>query len=112
VDDLYWNREFALVQTDGDEDLVLELLELFVQSSVEVGYEQLMQYMRGGDVEGVVSVVHGIKGAAASLGLETISELCKEIELAGREGVIAEGASFNRLGVLLEQVKSLINRAA
>lgn len=112
VDDLRWNKEFALDQTDGDEELLLELLDLFIESSVESGYPELLGHLRSGDTRGVVSSAHGIKGAAASLGLEAIREQAKEIEISAREGTNVDEEKIGRLGVLLKKVRGLRNRAA
>ena len=87
MSDLLWNREFALEQTAGDEELLEELLLLFKDSSSE-DFEQLVRAADSGDIQGVVSAAHSIKGAAASLGIEGVRALALEMETAAREGSV------------------------
>lgn len=84
---LLWNRDFALEQTAGDEELLEELLTLFKDSSVQ-DFESLSQAAASGNVEGVVAAAHSIKGAAASLGFEGIRVLAMEMETAARGGSV------------------------
>ena len=67
--DLLWNKEFALEQTAGDEELLAELLVLFKDSSAS-DFALLQQAVAAQDTEGVVRAAHSLKGASASLGIE------------------------------------------
>lgn len=87
MSDLLWNREFALEQTAGDEELLEELLLLFKDSSSQ-DFEQLCRAADSGDAQGIVSAAHSIKGAAASLGIEGVRALALEMETAAREGSV------------------------
>lgn len=84
---LLWNREFALEQTAGDEELLEELLDLFKDSAAQ-DFEQLCRAADAGDAPGVVAAAHSIKGAAASLGIEGVRLLALEMETAAREGSV------------------------
>ncbi len=84
---LLWNREFALEQTAGDEELLEELLDLFKDSSAQ-DFEQLCRAADSGDARGIVAAAHSIKGAAASLGIEGVRLLALEMETAAREGSV------------------------
>ena len=84
---LLWNREFALEQTAGDEELLEELLLLF-KDSFSQDFEQLCRAADTGDAQGIVSAAHSIKGAAASLGIEGVQLLALEMETAAREGSV------------------------
>jgi len=107
MSDLQWNREFALEQTAGDEELLAELLSLFNDSSGG-DYEKLCQAAETGDAAGVVAAAHSLKGASASLGLEGIRVLALEIETAAREGSVACALEKKaELAELLNAVKEL-----
>ncbi|MDH4318434.1 MAG: Hpt domain-containing protein [Desulfobulbaceae bacterium] len=111
MDELRWNKEFALDQADGDEELLHELIDLFIESSVKAGYPELLRHLRAGNARGIVSSAHGIKGAAASLGFESIREQAKEIESIAREGKTVDEEKIGRLGILLKMVRDLRSRA-
>jgi len=88
MSDLLWNRDFALEQTAGDEELLDELLVLFKDSSAD-DLRKLGLAAESGDVDGVVAAAHSLKGASASLGIEGIRLLAMEMETAAREGSVA-----------------------
>ncbi len=105
--ELLWNREFALEQTAGDEELLEELLTLFRDSSAE-DYASLCAAADAGDADGVVAAAHSIKGAAASLGIEGVRQLALEMESKAREGdVSCAQTGKEQLGKLLEACKNL-----
>jgi len=107
MSELLWNREFALEQTAGDEELLEELLMLFRDSSAE-DYARLCQAAESGDADGVVAAAHSIKGAAASLGIEGVRQLALEMETQAREGNVACALDKKeQLGSLLEACKEL-----
>ena len=87
MSDLLWNRDFALEQTAGDEELLDELLALFKDSSAD-DFKKLCQAAESGDADGVVAAAHSLKGASASLGIEGIRLLAMEMETAAREGSV------------------------
>ena len=105
--DLQWNRDFALEQTAGDEDLLAELLTLFRGSSAQ-DLGQLRQAVASDDAAGVATSAHSLKGAAASLGLEGIRQLAMAMENDGRNGstVVAKDklAAMAELLALLDTI--------
>lgn len=107
MSDLLWDRDFALEQTAGDEELLEELLTLFKDSSTD-DYKMLCQAAESGDAKGVVAAAHSLKGAAASLGLEAIRQLALEMESAAREGSVdCARMKKEEMGGLLSAVKAL-----
>ena len=105
--DLQWNKEFALEQTGGDEELLEELLTLFRDSSAS-DLKQLQTAVDGYDTAGVVSAAHSIKGASASLGIEAIRHIAMVIEADGRKDSLAAAQqNLAALAELLEQVNTL-----
>lgn len=105
--DLLWNKEFALEQTGGDQELLEELLTLFRESSAS-DLKQLQAAIAANNPAGVVSAAHSIKGASASLGIEAIRRIAMVVEADGRKDSL-EVARQNlaTLADLLEQVNLL-----
>ena len=100
--ELLWNREFALEQTAGDEELLEELLDLFRDSSAQ-DFARLCKAAESGDVDGVVAAAHSIKGAAASLGIEGVRQLALEMESRARQGEVDLAlAQKDTMGQLLQ----------
>lgn len=90
--DLNWDRSFALEQAGDEEEILKELLALFHDSSMS-DFAKIMAGIKAGDAGAVADAAHSIKGAAASLGLESIRQVCHGIEKAGRAGNIDLAAS-------------------
>ncbi len=105
--DLLWNKEFALEQTAGDEELLAELLVLFKDSSAS-DFAQLQQAVAAQDTEGVVQAAHSLKGASASLGIEGIRQVAMAMEADARAASLR--VATERLGEmeeLLAQMQAL-----
>ncbi|MBU0673366.1 MAG: Hpt domain-containing protein [Proteobacteria bacterium] len=106
MDELHWNREFALDQSGNDEEMLKELLELFHSSSGS-DLERIKAAVAASDPEGLMQAAHSMKGAAASLGIEGVRSLAEELEKTGRQGGIAATADVARLDALLALAVSL-----
>lgn len=106
---LQWNKEFALEQTAGDQELLDELLILFRDSSA-ADYQQLQEATTTKNTEGILTAAHSIKGAAASLGIEGVRIVAMEIEEYARESQATEliQGKVTGLGELLEQLNLLL----
>ncbi len=105
--ELQWDREYALEQTAGDAELLAELITLFVDSAA-ADLEALRQAVVDTNAPGVVRAAHSIKGAAATLGLETIRDLALAMEADGRADSVQYAAKhLVRLEGLLGQVTAL-----
>lgn len=85
MDDLKWDRAFALEQAADDEELLQELIEIFKESSTS-DLANLKQGISKGDTGMTMSSAHSIKGAAASLGLTGLRDLTASMEADCREG--------------------------
>ena len=105
--ELKWDRAFALEQACDDEDLLQELLGLFHESSAD-DLARIKEGALQGNAVGMGDASHSIKGAAASLGIESIRSVAAALEKAGRSGDL-DGAMriVPDLEVLLLQFKSL-----
>ena len=80
-----FDQHNLLQRVDGDEELVYELIQLFLQdapqrmSALEVALEKR-------DVEQLVQVIHTLKGSAGNLCAKRLSEATEQFEIAARKG--------------------------
>lgn len=106
MDELKWDRQFALEQAANDSELLNELLEIFRQS-----YASDLKIIQNGiqseDSSLVRGAAHSIKGAAASLGIAGIKDIAQSIEIDAREGSLL--IAKNRYEVLVSMKEKLVH---
>ncbi len=73
----------------GDDDLVHELVEIFMEDTPP-RLEELSKAFVEGDSERIESLAHSLKSSCANLGATRLSEICRELESKGREGELGE----------------------
>jgi PAS domain S-box-containing protein len=78
-----------LLEQQGRGELVLEILDLFLQTSPQ-RLEQMREARLKGDTPGLLALAHSLKGAAVQLGAWGMAELCQQIQTLGRAGSMAE----------------------
>ncbi len=106
---LNWDRAFALEQTAGDEELLDELMELFIDSSFD-NLLSLKEAIKSTDAQAVIAAAHSLKGSSASLGIESVRKLVLEIERDARNGSLSCAVdSLSELEEQLEEVKKIAN---
>ncbi len=107
MNDLKWNREFALEQAAEDEELLQELIEIFKESSAS-DFANLTQSVAKGDSDMGRGSAHSIKGAAASLGFDGIREVTEAMEADCRDGSLVVAteqlAKLEKLLALLREM--------
>ncbi|MDO8948156.1 MAG: Hpt domain-containing protein [Desulfocapsaceae bacterium] len=107
MNDLCWNKEFAMGQVDNDEELLHELIMIFKDSSAS-DMAILVQAVEKGDPVEARGASHSLKGAAASLGLEAIRDVAMAIEKDCREGsLVVAQENMPQLERLLAQMREL-----
>lgn len=107
MQELRWNKEFAMGQVDNDEELLQELLMIFKDSSA-ADMAVLKDAVENGDPVEARGAAHSIKGASASLGLEAIRDMAMAIEKDCREGSLAVARDMlSRLEKLLAMTREL-----
>ncbi|MFH2123333.1 MAG: Hpt domain-containing protein [Pseudomonadota bacterium] len=107
MNELCWNKEFAMGQVDNDEELLQELIMIFKDSSAS-DMAILVQAVEAGDPAEARGASHSIKGAAASLGFEAIRDVTMVIEQDCREGSLTVAREkIAQLETLLAQVYEL-----
>ena len=106
--ELHWDKTAALAETAGDEALLEELLSLFREAAAE-DLDRMRQAVTVGDSATAMAAAHSLKGAAASLGLESIRRLAEAVEQAGPSGDIASARqTLPILADLLDQLAALL----
>ncbi len=79
-----WDRDKALKRLDGDEHLLHEIVQIFVEESSRQ-LADLKRAVRDGDAELLEKTAHGFKGEVSYLGMPTVSQRADELERMGRE---------------------------
>ncbi len=93
----------------GDQELLTELAELFVED-VPPRLEALREAIEGGDAASVGRAAHALKGSSGNMGASGMSTICAELEDAERSGELQSApvllkrleAEFGRVRTALE----------
>ena len=80
-----FDRQEALERVGGDEELLKEIAELFVEDAPEL-IEKLRGAVAAGDAAGVETAAHSLKGSVANFGAEEAVAAALRLEQMGREG--------------------------
>ncbi len=107
MDKLKWDREFALEQAAEDTELLDELIAIF-KKSCKSDVENIENGIAAGDADRVCAAAHSIKGAAASLGIEAIRDIARDIEDDSRQGSLAAAREkYEELDQLLQLLQRI-----
>jgi PAS domain S-box-containing protein len=87
-----FNRDAVMTRVDGDEELLQEIVELFLEDAPRQ-IERLKAALEAGEAALAQRQAHTLKGAAANVGAETLSGEALRIELAAKEGQLAAARS-------------------
>lgn len=89
-------------------DFVAEVVGAFM-GTVDPYMAQIDAAVAAGDSEGVHRAAHPLKSSSMQVGAEAFSDICKDLETAGRTGDVAKLASLNQeLKVRWARVKPLL----
>jgi CheY-like chemotaxis protein/HPt (histidine-containing phosphotransfer) domain-containing protein len=103
-----WDREGMLERVMGDQELVENIIEVFVDD-IPLQIEKLRGYLDAQDAHQVEHRAHTIKGAAANVGGEALKDVARAIEQAGRnEDLGAARASMAELEVQFATLDGII----
>ena len=83
----------AALQVPGEEDIVKELVDIFVREA-EPRLARLQHSIGQDDAEALFKEAHGLKGSAASIGARRLSAIARVMEEGGRAGS-TEGAEIH-----------------
>ena len=78
-----WDKTEALDRIGGDEELLMELCQIFLEESPKL-LEKLRQAVAAGDSDGVSRAAHSLKGESSYLGAGPTSQAARQLEEMGR----------------------------
>jgi two-component system sensor histidine kinase/response regulator len=84
-----FNRRDLYNRLEGDEELLGELLALFLEQ-VHGHLEALDSALQGGDALRLEREAHALKGAAAAISAEAVQRAAADLEMAGKHRALAE----------------------
>jgi CheY-like chemotaxis protein len=82
----------ALEKLGGDEELLVEIIDLYLDDSPQV-VEKIRAAVADGDAEGAWKAAHRLKGSVGSLSAHPAFEAARDLEVVGREGDLADAAA-------------------
>jgi len=77
-----WNRIEALDRIGGDEELLRDLCQIFLEESPKL-LQKLQQAVAAGDSDGVMRAAHSLKGESSYLGAGGTSQAARQLEEMG-----------------------------
>ena len=83
--DSTFNREGLLKRSMGDEELMLQIIQAFLQSKEEA-IAKLQQAISEQDGTKIRNRAHSIKGSAANVGGVRLQDIAMQIEMCGASG--------------------------
>lgn len=101
-----WDKDYLLTQVGGDQALVKQLLDMFLNDSPG-DLEKLQLAISAKDIHGLVGLSHTLKGTALNLGLNQFAEIAAQIENNGKVGDISFAKdNFPNLNQAFEAVRA------
>ncbi len=99
------DREAALARVGGDDELLKEIANLFLEN-YEAWLTELRQAAASKDADGVQRTAHGLKGSVANFGARDAVEAALKLESLGRSGNLTGVAeSLQALEAALETLR-------
>lgn len=96
------------LQEEGEDDLLAELIDLFLQDA-PTRVTAIREAVELGNWAALAERAHSLKGSCASLGAVHMADLCARLEAMGRDLVERDGASV--LSGELERQYALVQDA-
>lgn len=103
---LAWNRTVTLDHLEGDNDLLNELIALFLIESPKQLYE-LSRFQAEGNITELANVAHAIKGTIAHFYVATATDCVSMLEKTARRGQAADYQGM--IESVIKAVTDLIN---
>ena len=102
-----FSPEKGLVYTGGDEEVYLEILDIYVKKG-PAKIEEINGFFDNKDWKSYIIEVHALKNTSLSIGSVPLSELAKKLELAGKSGDY--GVIEEEHAALIELYKKVIEK--
>lgn len=84
----FWDKGESLDRLGGDEDLLRELCEIFVDECPKL-LQRLRQSIADGDPDALMRAAHSLKGELGYLGAKVAAQSSRELEDMGHEKSLA-----------------------
>ncbi len=84
-----FNKAEALERAAGDEELLEELITLYLEDSVGM-VDTMRDALERGDMEAVAGTAHTLKGSSANLSAKEVQEAAHRLEAAAKNGDSAD----------------------
>lgn len=102
-----WDKQIALESVDGDEELLQELINLFVDTMAS-DIDKIKEGQQNSNLVEVSNAAHSIKGSSVALGFEAIRALAEKVERDAKEGDESTlSDNIRELNTLLEKAKEI-----
>jgi signal transduction histidine kinase/DNA-binding response OmpR family regulator len=99
-----WDRQAALTRLDGDEELLAELMNLYM-AEVPVQLAGLKATQASGDFPALADFAHSVKGMAGHFCADAVVSLAKQLEDAARHG---KRADFHAMSEELIEIATVL----
>ena len=93
----------AIEEFDGDKKFLMEVLEGFIKNAT-AQIATMRQALSDGNMEAIGREAHAIKGGAANLTADALSEIASELMNIGKSGILKEGIE------ILERLEKELHR--
>ncbi len=90
---LVLNKAVALDRVGGDEELLAEVAQLFIEDYPN-SMGEIQDALRTGDHKKLERAAHSLKGAAANFGADPVVKSALALEVAGRSGNLAGAPDY------------------
>ena len=88
-----FNRELALDRVGGDEELLDEIVELYLGEYPGL-LEQIQSAVHSGDANRLYRSAHTLKGSLGALGAEAAQQRAQDLETSGRQGQLGQAGTM------------------
>jgi two-component system sensor histidine kinase/response regulator len=88
-----WQKDEALDRLEGDEDLLRELCQIFLEESPKL-VEKLKRAVTESDPTAVMQAAHRLKGELGYVGAENACSVAKQLEALGRDRNLSTAAEM------------------
>jgi len=103
-----FNREDMLQRVDGDEELMAEIIELFLEDAPEQ-LSAIREAFGQADIEALGRCAHGLKGSAGNVSAPALREVALEVERAAANGPLdGVDTMIGRLDAELARFRSIV----
>ncbi len=84
-----FDRVEVLRRLEGDDQLLREVIDLFIQDSASL-VDRLRTAVERNDADEVRAAAHRLKGAASNLAAGPVTDAARALEVIGEQGTLAE----------------------